>query len=753
MSKKVITLLVMVAVITSVAGTAGAALITGVSRGGGSGNSAPQIAPDLLAEDVPCFVDRPHQYNEIPDFLVGAEYVMVANNDKTVGDYSLTVTVSQDVTIYLILDNRLGGTGGGKGTDPDLAAAGMNWVIDLGFVDTGEDIGIDESGDGDIDQYASIFSKQMSAGSITLGAQNDGGGRNMYGVAVFAPIVTATEPVPADGAMVGDTWVRLEWKAGVGAVSHDVYFGENAEDVNAGTGGTFQGTTDNTFFLVGVNFPGVPYPEGLVPGTTYYWRIDEFDGSETHKGEVWSFTVLPTTAFNPNPPDGSQYVDLNVTLQWQAGFGAVAHDVYFGDNFDDVNAGTGDTYKGLIGDTSFTPGTLEPETTYYWRVDEFTGAQTYRGEVWSFTTIPEIPPTGDPNLIGWWQLDEGEGTMALDWSGGGHHCAFADPAPTWVEGLVGGALEFSGGGDHISNPDGTFLDGLSAITICAWVKSDVTNTDKGFIIFENPMGNDDRNIRYDASGVAGGGYNCLKMGLTIATAAGNANQQLESSNNSQTTDWQHVALVWSSGQQLQLYLDGELDTPTFNDPAETGTLVGNVKVIIGKGCKDTGLASWDGLIDDVRIYNRVLTQEEIKSVMRGDPRLAWDPKPAHNRIVDIDQAQPLTWKQGEIAVQHHIYFGTDKNAVKYADTSTAGIYRGSQPVGNESYYPPEGLEFGSTYYWRIDEQNNDGSVSKGRLWKFTVAEYLIVDDFEDYNNSSPDRILWRSNGTWSVLSW
>jgi len=98
-------------------------------------------------------------------------------------------------------------------------------------------------------------------------------------------------PTPADGTSHPGTWVTLSWVAGDSAVSHDVYFGEDFDDVDAGTGGTFRGNQTSNHFLVGL--PGTPYPDGLVPGTTYYWRIDEVeaDGVTKHRGTVWSFFV------------------------------------------------------------------------------------------------------------------------------------------------------------------------------------------------------------------------------------------------------------------------------------------------------------------------------------------------------------------------------------------------------------------------------------------------------------------------------
>jgi len=135
--------------------------IAHVARGGSSTNPPPVIAPNTLGEDELCYVDRTHQYNEVPVDLLDAEYVMVANDDKTQADYSLEVILDimtggcWKLKLYLLLDNRLGHhdiSGHDPFLNPDLSAAGMEWVCSLGFVDTGWNIGIDEDGEGDIDQ-------------------------------------------------------------------------------------------------------------------------------------------------------------------------------------------------------------------------------------------------------------------------------------------------------------------------------------------------------------------------------------------------------------------------------------------------------------------------------------------------------------------------------------------------------------------------------------------------------------------------
>jgi hypothetical protein len=225
------------------------------------------------------------------------------------------------------------------------------------------------------------------------------------------PRFTARDPSPPDGAVHEDTWVTLSWSPGDFAVSHDVYLGDDFDDVNGGAEGPFQGNQAGTSLIVG--FPGFPYPDGLVPGTTYYWRIDEVNDAEPNspwKGPVWSFSVPPRTAYNPNPADGAESVDLNVTLSWTAGFGAKLHTVYFGDSFDDVN----NAARGLPqGATSYTPGPLKLAKTYYWRVDEFDGTVTYKGNVWSFTTRGTA---GNPNPSN--GAGDVQPTPILTWSAG-----------------------------------------------------------------------------------------------------------------------------------------------------------------------------------------------------------------------------------------------------------------------------------------------------------------------------------------------
>jgi len=194
----------------------------------------------------------------------------------------------------------------------------------------------------------------------------------------------AAGPVPSDGALHADTWVNMAWRAGDFAVSHDVYFSDNFDDVDTGAESAYQGNQTSTFLVAG--FPGFPYPDGLVPGTTYYWRIDEVNDAEPNspwKGDIWSFSIPPRTAYFPEPADGSESVAVDERLSWTAGFGAKLHTVYFGKSFEEVDNAAGGLPQGTL---TYNPGALKMAKTYYWRVDEFDIIETYKGDVWSFTT-------------------------------------------------------------------------------------------------------------------------------------------------------------------------------------------------------------------------------------------------------------------------------------------------------------------------------------------------------------------------------
>jgi hypothetical protein len=144
-----------------------------------------QIVHRGLYDDVPAYVDRPHEWNGVdtggfPDFLRGADYIMPFNDDKRMTDLQITVETGCPATLFVFFDDR---------------AAVPSWLVDA-FVDTGFDIGQDEGpiipnghkstkrGSGvSIDAIFSVWKRDLEKGqSVRLGAMN-GSAVSMYGIA------------------------------------------------------------------------------------------------------------------------------------------------------------------------------------------------------------------------------------------------------------------------------------------------------------------------------------------------------------------------------------------------------------------------------------------------------------------------------------------------------------------------------------------------------------------------------------------
>jgi hypothetical protein len=191
--------------------------------------------------------------------------------------------------------------------------------------------------------------------------------------------VKARDPDPADGAL--DVVVPLlRWTPGIGTVTANVYFGTTPE---LGAEHLVQSQSPSPLYYHGA---------GLVPGTTYYWRVDgvTLDGTVV-EGDVWSFLAFPLKAYHPSPADGSTTAPTAPVLTWLAGQDAQGHHVYFSADEAAVADGTADADQGTTEDPNFVPGELLPVTTYYWRVDELQiDGSELAGDVWSFTTILSV---------------------------------------------------------------------------------------------------------------------------------------------------------------------------------------------------------------------------------------------------------------------------------------------------------------------------------------------------------------------------
>jgi hypothetical protein len=460
-------------------------------------------------------------------------------------------------------------------------------------------------------------------------------------------------PEPADGAVLENTWANLSWKPGDLAVSHDVYLGDNFDDVNTGAESTFQGNQNATSLIIG--FIGFAYPDGLVPGTTYYWRIDEVNEADPNspwKGPVWSFTIPPKTAYEPNPANGAKFIDPDVTLSWTGGYGSKLHTVYFGDNFDDVNNAAGGLPQGI---TTYAPGPLELEKIYYWRIDEFDAVDTHKGDVWTFTVTK-----------------------------------------------AGGGLK----AEYFNN---TTLSGEPALI------------------------RTDPEIDFNWSNATVPGENSPDASINVDNFSARWSGELEVD----LTDSYTFNINANNG--FRLWLDGRLiidfwgNTTTSSRDSEPIELAGgeiySIRMEYFEG-EDVAIAQlfWE---------SGTREQQIIPSGALQPPLKAGSPSP-FNGAVDVKQTAILKWSAGDTATSHQVYFGTDEEAVSNADTGSPE-YKGTRNLGSESYDPGK-LEWDTAYYWRVDEVEADGTIQKGKAWSFTTADFLLVDDFEDYD--AGDNQIW-----------
>jgi len=424
-----------------------AADLVWISESVGSG----AIREEITEIETPMIVGEPYAWDEMGMTLGGGGTSDVATTDIEIinpthflaAGLSGTVTVLTDITGPDGVAQFANGKVGGQGVSIATAKLADGQTYDQIIVyEKGAQLAVaptDGSGPTAADIRIGMFFHYY--GHTML---NDNAFALMEAAVkyVLAPIPQARNPEPADGALHEDTWVSLSWAPGDFAVSHDVYVGDNFDHVNDASHDSpeFRVNQTSTFFVIG--FPGFPYPDGLVPGTTYYWRIDEVnpdDPNSPWKGPVWSFSVPPKTAYNPDPPDGAESVDPSVILTWTPGFGSKLHTVYFGDNFDEVDKAT----VGMpTGTPNYTPGSLKLAKTYYWRVDEFDGFGTYKGDVWSFTTLGGV---GSPNpadgAVGITQ------TPTLTWNPGAYaasHEIYFGADPDAVRNATAASSEYKG---------------------------------------------------------------------------------------------------------------------------------------------------------------------------------------------------------------------------------------------------------------------------------------------------------------------
>jgi hypothetical protein len=197
----------------------------------------------------------------------------------------------------------------------------------------------------------------------------------------------------------------------------------------------------------------------------------------------------------------------------------------------------------------------------------------------------------------------------------------------------------------------------------------------------------------------------------------------------------NVTLSWTAGFGAKLhtvYLGetfDEVDNATIGNP--------------------TGTTSYNpGTLEAEKVYYWRVDEFDAVDTYKGDvwsfttPGAVGNPQPAYGAM-DVGMNAILSWTPSDSAASHELYFGTDKETVRNADAASPE-YKGSTPLGGESYDPGL-LEPRTSYYWRVDEVDDQGNTSKGLLWIFTTGAFLLVDDFEGYtDDDTAGEAIWQT---------
>lgn len=337
-----------------------------------------------------------------------------------------------------------------------------------------------------------------------------------------------------------------------------------------------------------------------------------------------------------------------------------------------------------------------------------------------------------PEPVSMWRFEEGSGGTTVDGGTGGHHgilvgnVAFADDPDR------GSVLEFGASESYVETNAWITELGDADFSVAAWIQT----REEGVAIISKSNGDRNWSFHEKQFYLSAGS----EQGQPVAGGVhfyGNQAGEIWGATAVNKGRWHHVCATWDNDTDEQhIYVDGVLDdlSPVWVYYGGRGDLVDDT-VRIGFDCSGAATSDFIGRMDDVAIFNVTLTAEQVVELMGLSlPVTASNPSP-EDGITDLPRRDVvLSWNPGVYANRHDVYFGVDFNDVNDAGrTNQLGVLvRENQP---QSRYPANDsldLDFGTTYYWRIDEVNGapDYTIHKGETWQFTTEPitYPIASD-------------------------
>ncbi len=311
----------------------------------------------------------------------------------------------------------------------------------------------------------------------------------------------------------------------------------------------------------------------------------------------------------------------------------------------------------------------------------------------------------DPALVGWWSCDDGTGTNVADSSANKRNGTVVNGTAAWVPGIHGGAIELKGPVLVQVKPINMQM---TQGTMAGWIKRVGSQPDwSSFIMHRASTG--DTNAS---------GFNIVSNGMAYhwQDASTSWNYRPGAAGAIPNNEWTFCAVTVQPDKAI-FYLNGNAVATNF---ATHATANWNAEIYLG-GDGTSGFVARrlsDGMLDDVSLFSRALTADEIKDIMGQG--IASNPAPARS-ATDVPQDSALAWSAAPSAGTHDVYFGTVQADVDAASrTDKKGVLVG-QGQADATFKPT--LEYGKTYYWRIDEVAKDNTILKGAMWSFTVEPY------------------------------
>jgi hypothetical protein len=327
-------------------------------------------------------------------------------------------------------------------------------------------------------------------------------------------------------------------------------------------------------------------------------------------------------------------------------------------------------------------------------------------------------------LIHRYSFTDGD-TAAVDSVGG------MNGALTGTATISGNQLVMDGSGG-VNLPSNVLDPELQSVTIEFWFEtSTVVSWQRVFDFGETVGGNGGNTMFYTPT--SGGNDSRFVIGTNGAPSYSTGEDMVMGPVVAVNTP-AHVACVYDGGaHQIRLYQDGELlDTISTTMPLSG---VSRVFAYIGDSVYTVD-PSFNGSIDEFRIYDTALTGEEILASYGEGPDAEITETPISrypyplNNSTDVPRDVVLSWEPGPVAVAHDVYLGSSFSEVDSADTSSPLLV---SPAQDANTCDVGRLELGQTYFWRVDDINAppDSTVWKGKVWSFTIEPVSYPIDSQD----------------------